>query len=306
MRRTVYGLSCFVMVFGVNAVASADADYYRAFARADAAVKAGDCDAAIAVIEQALRKYPRDYALTLKLAWVEFQRGQYAAAERTYRAASTLSDGSVEARIGIGWSLIQEDRCDDARRVLHDVLSESDEESARRGLEACTERERVHGSVWAGLGGSLYQHHPWMHLSGDAYAGLDLVPIEGLELSAQYRFLDLEATDRRVPGFTQHEVYAQAGYTSKELDILGQGAVVWSGDAVVGGSRHVGASLRRKYFGALPGNVFVEVSGSYYADLWVVRLAPSWTVTFDPISLTAGVAIEQFAHDTLASASLTA
>jgi hypothetical protein len=307
MSTTVYGLSCFVVVIGVSSVASADPDYYHAFASAEAAVKAGDCPLAIDAIETALRKYPHDYALTLKLAWVEFQCEDFEAAERVYRIASDLSDQAIEPRVGMGWALIQQERCEEGTRVLRAVLAEAaDAAGAQRGIDACAERERIHGSIWGGVGGSLYQGHPWMHESGAGSLGFDLLPGGNLEFGAVYRFLALKATDPRVPGFTQHEIYAQAGYVSPTLDILGHGALIWSGDAVVGGSRHLGASLRRKYAGAFPGDVFIEVSGSYYQDLWVARIAPAWTVALSPVALTASVAVERFAHEILGGASLTA
>jgi hypothetical protein len=75
---------------------------------------------------------------------------------------------------------------------------------------------------------------------------------------------------------------------------------------VVGGSRHIGLSARTKYGGTFAGDVFIEVSGSYYQDLWVVRVAPAWTLNLSPVALTASVAVERFAHDILGGASLTA
>ena len=77
------------------------------------------------------------------------------------------------------------------------------------------------------------------------------------------------------------------------------GSLIWSGDAVVGGSRHIAASVREKYQGALAGDVFLEISASYFQDLWVVRVAPAWTVAFDPLTLTASVTVERFDHEDL-------
>jgi hypothetical protein len=51
--------------------------------------------------------------------------------------------------------------------------------------------------------------------------------------------------------------------------------------------------------------VLLEATGSFYGDLWVISLAPSSTLTVGPVSFTAGVSAEQFAHETLVSASLT-
>jgi hypothetical protein len=292
-------------VFGLSAKASADPDYYEALARADASVKADDFASALRVIQLALRKYPRDYALTLKLAGIEYRAQQYAAAERSYHSAIKLSDGAIEPRAGLAWALIEQDRCDEARRVLYAVLAEEpQEETARTGLAACADRERIHGSVWAGRSGSFYQGHPWKKLSGDLAGGFDLSPIPGLDLGAAYRFLYLEPRDPRVLGFAQHEIYAQTGYIGHSVDVFAQGAMIWSGDAVVGGSRHLGASTRVKAPLGLPGSALVETSGSYYQDLLVIRVASAWTFTFGALSITPGVAVQQFAHETLAAGSL--
>jgi len=306
MRRTLYAWSCLALVCSYGTVASADPDYYEAFKTADVAVKAGKFDAAVRTIQTALAKYPDDYALTMKLAWVEFQREYYIEAERLYRVASDLSDGSLDARIGLGWALIQQDRCTDGVTILRDVLAEEHDDNADQGLLTCADRARVHGTVWGSLGGSLYREHPWLHMSGAAFVGFKLRPPGTFAIGGAYRFSALSATDVRIPGFIQHEIYLEAGYAGKHVDLLGQGALVWGGDAVVGGSRHVGTSLRLKYLSGIVSEVLIEATGNFYRDLWVIGLAPSATLTFGPVSITAGMSAQQFVHETLLSASLTA
>jgi hypothetical protein len=305
MRRFLYGLSCFLTIQSCSAVARADADYYEAFKSADAAVKVGRFDTAVRTIQSTLRKYPNDYALTLKLAWVHFQGEHYADAEGSYRTAIDLSDGSLDARIGLGWALIQQDRCNEGIKVLQNVVADEADDNAVRGLLTCADRARLHGTIWAVLGGALYQDHPWLHLSGASFLGFNLRPSQTVSIGGAYRFSELVATDRRIPSFTQHEIYVEAGYIGKTVDLLGQAALIWGGDAVVGGSRHVGTSLRFKRLNHHLGEVLIEATGSFYGDLWVIGLAPSSTLTFGPFSATAGVSAEQFAHETFISASLT-
>ncbi len=91
-RSAVFALSCVLVIHSCCAVASADPDYYQALEAADAALQVGKFQDAMRVIQAALRKYPDDYALTLKLAWVQLQSGHYADSERTYQTASELSD----------------------------------------------------------------------------------------------------------------------------------------------------------------------------------------------------------------------
>ena len=317
--RSLYAWSCLVLVLvcSFSTIARADPDYYEAFKLADSAVKMGEFDAALHMIQTALSKYPNDYALTLKLGWVEFQGERYVEAERSFREARVLSDGSLDSRIGLGWALIQQDRCDEGIAVLNDVLAEEPDDNAQHGLFVCAERTRVraelarelarvHGTIWASLAGSLYQEHPWLDRAGAAFLGFKLQPIQRLGIGGAYRFSELSATDVRIPSANQHEIYLEAGYLGEHLDLLGHGALVWGGLEVVGGSRHIGSSLRLKYLNDLVTEVLVEVSGSFYQDLWVLGLAPSTTLTLAPVSLTAGVSAQQFVHETLLSGTLTA
>jgi hypothetical protein len=305
LRSVVFALACFVVVQICGSVARADPDYYQALDSADAGVAAGRFSSAERTIRTALHKYPNDYALTLKLAWVQFQSGHYVEAERTFRTASTLSDGALDARVGVGWALIQQERCEAGVAVMRDVLAEEPDENADRGIWTCAERERVHGTIWGALGGSLYQRHPWLDSAEAAFMAFSLRPTRKFEVGGAYRISHLFASDIRIPGFTQHEIYAEAGLIGKHVDLLGQGALIWSGDAVVGGSRHVGSTLRLKYLSNVLSELLLDVTGSFYHDLWVIGVAPSATLTLGAFSLTAGVSVEQFQHDTLLSASLT-
>ena len=217
MSNSVYGLSCFCLVVGVTSVAFADPDYYQAFTSADAAVKAGDCDSAIGVIETALRKYPHDYALTLKLAWVAFQQKDYVAAERAYRTASDLSDHAIEPRVGLGWALIQQERCVEGARVMHEVLKEDAHAlGAQAGLDACAERERVHGLVGQASVARCITDTRGCTSQRTASSAWTCYR---LRASSSARFIAFwRSTPRmRVPGFTQHEVYGRAGYVGKAI-----------------------------------------------------------------------------------------
>ena len=295
MRAPWFGSICLV-IWCFAAVAAADSDYYEAFSVADSALQSGHCDEAAHSLEHALGKYPRDYGLTLQLAWVEFQCEHFERAEQLFREAAGISEGALEARLGVAWSLVGAQRCEQAVPLLQQLLAEDARlDAARSGMLRCETRDDVHGAVWASIGGSLYRNDPWKDVSGSAMLGLRLRVPQHLQLGAVYRFLALRALDPRVAGFVQHEIYAQAGYVDESIEALAHGALIWSGD-VVGGSRHAGASLRVRYGGSVPGDVFVEASGSYYRDLWAFRLAPSWTLIAGPWSLTLEAAAQRVAQ----------
>jgi hypothetical protein len=305
MRRIFSALACYLIVSSWSALAFADPDYYQALKSADVVARLEKFDEAARTILSALRKYPNDYALTLKLAWVQLQAEHYVDAEQSYRAASALSDGSLDARVGLGWALIQQDRCNEGVKVLQGVLAEEPDENAERGLFTCADRARLHGTIWGALAGSVYQEHPWLRLSAATFLGFNLRPSRSLTVGGAYRFSELFATDARIPDFNQHEVYVEAGFIGKHVDVTGQAALVWGGDALVGGSKHVGTSVRFKRLNNYLSEVLVEATGSFYGDLWVIGLAPSATLTVGPLSFTAGVSAQQFVHETLVAASLT-
>src|SRR5205085_9406416 len=140
---------------------------------------------------------------------------------------------------------------------------------------------------------------PWLASAEAGFMAFSLRPTRKFELGGAYRISHLFARDVRIPGFTQHEIYVETGVIGIHVDLLGQGSLIWSGDAVVCGSRHVGSTLRLKYLSHVLSELLVDVTGSFYHDLWVIGVAPSATITLGAFSLSAGVSVEQFQHDTL-------
>jgi hypothetical protein len=301
MRVSLQQLSCFVVLIGLPGPALANDDYYAAFGRSEAAERVGDLGAAARALEGALRDFPKDYALSLKLAWVHFRLQDYPTAERWYRTASEVSEGSPDALIGFGWALIYQQRCEVARPVLQRVLSTMPvEPRALRALDACAPAARANGSLWLQLGGVMYDDNPWKSSSGDIAVGATFAPNTWLQLGGAYRFLALSPTDRRVAGYAQHEGYAQLGFTGERLSVLAHGAVISSADGGLSASRHIGASARLRYFGEL----LVELSGSFYADLWVARLAPALQMEIGDFLVTPGFALQRLTSETLGAVSL--
>jgi Tetratricopeptide repeat len=301
MRVSLQHLSCLALLFGVRAHAFASDGYEAAFAQADEAERAGDLGGAARALENVLSAYPRDYALALRLGWIHFRLKHYIEAERWYRLAIAVSDGSAEASIGLAWSLVYQERCSEAEPVLHGVLEATPLDTrAQQALATCAARFRPHASLWLSFDGALYHDNPWKARSGDVAGGGVVTPYPWLQLGAAYRFLALASNDSRVAGYAQHEAHLEAGYTSERVDVLAHGALISSAGDVLSASRHVGLSGRLRYFGEL----LLELSGSFYQDLWVARLAPAWQLTWGVFSVTPGFALQRFARETLGSASL--
>jgi tetratricopeptide (TPR) repeat protein len=129
------------MICGSSANASADDDYFEALASARSAEKTRKFKEAAQVLQAALHKYPNDYTLTLTLAWMEFRAKQYAEAERFYRIAIKLSQGSLDARVGLGWALVQQERCEEGVKIFKEVLAEQPHNTlAKNGVLICARR----------------------------------------------------------------------------------------------------------------------------------------------------------------------
>jgi hypothetical protein len=146
----------------------------------------------------------------------------------------------------------------------------------------------------------MYHHNPWKSSSGDIAGGAVITPNDWLQLGGAYRFLALSPTDGRVAGYAQHEGYVQLGYASERFGMLAHGAVISSANGVLGASRHIGASTRLRYLGEL----LLELSGSFYDDLWVARIAPTFQIGIGSFLVTPGLALQRLASETLGAASL--
>jgi tetratricopeptide (TPR) repeat protein len=297
MRFSIQQLSCFAILLGLRGQAFARDAYGDAFAQAAAAERVGDLDTAASVLESASQVYPRDYALALRLGWVHFRLQRYTDAERWYRVASEVSNGAVDALIGLGWSLIYQQRCDRAVPILRRVIGDA---RARHALAGCTAEAPARGTLWLELGGALYRDDPWKDRLGSVSAGGKIMPSEALQLGIAYRFLAVAASDSRVADYAQHEGYFQLGYTRERFGVHAHGAWLSSADGGLGVSRHVGVSGRLHAMGEL----LCELFASSYRDAWVARIAAAWQLTSGSWTLTPGLALQRLARETLGSASL--
>lgn len=288
----------------VSNQAFADDDYYRALAAAERASAAADYTRALRGIEHALQKYRGDYQLTLLRAQLELRLMRFAEAEQSFRDAIAISDGAIDARLGLGWTLLQQRACGQALREFEAVLAQSDSPAAHRGIAACQPSAGMHGSAWLSGGGALFHDHPWKRRFGDVSAGLTLQPRAALSLGLAYHFLRVTPTDRRVAEVDQHELYMQAGVTAGWLRVLGHAAMVWSADPRSDGSAHGGLSARYSSFGQVLEEISLELTASRYPDLWVGRLGTTLRFVMGTWSVTPGVSLTKLQQETLAAFSL--
>ncbi|MCA9705369.1 MAG: hypothetical protein KDK70_05950, partial [Myxococcales bacterium] len=66
----------------------------------------GRVAAAARRVEGLARDYPQDYGLRIWAGWLRYRAGHWRRAQRHYRQAIELSGGSVDSRLGLGWSLL--------------------------------------------------------------------------------------------------------------------------------------------------------------------------------------------------------
>lgn len=294
-----------ILITFVSSRAFADEDYFQALAYAERATAPGELAAALRVVETALRKYRGDYELTLTRGNLELRAMRYRAAEHSFRSAIAISDGSVAARLGLGWALVHQHACDEAVRELEQVLARQDHPAARSGIAQCHPQADLHGTAWVTVGGALYRDHPWKRRFTDVTAGVALQKGRLLTFALAHHYVHVTASDRRVAGVDQHELYAQAGISANSWLVLGHAAMVWSADPRSDGSVHAGLSARYASIGQLLTEVSAELTVSGYPDVWIGRAASAWQFTVGSWSITPGVGVTKHLLDYLTAVSLT-
>lgn len=79
--------------------------------------------AAIAEGREILGLDPRNYLASLRLAYVEYAQGDYAAAAAGYAALMAAYPGDIEVKAGLGWALLKLGRGDEAVAQFSEVLA---------------------------------------------------------------------------------------------------------------------------------------------------------------------------------------
>jgi len=291
--------------------------------------------------EDLARAFPQDYGLWLRAGWLRYRAGHWRRAQRHYRRAIELSQGSLDSRLGLGWSLLDDGRRRDAIATF-EALERDAPESPRvaEALDLARARPVVATHVRTSLTGHGYPLHPTLSrgIGGQVGGGLQIAE-HGL-VSASYGFsrLAYEPTTQALalsagngpsmgdnggmgeaggtgPGygrgtngdpfvedtFDQHHVYAAAGVTWPTAGALLQYGLLHDEGLV--DVHAVGTSLRWSPWG----DVLLGVSTTIEGDRMRPRVAPSWRLPIHPhASLHPGASIQAEDAQVLGTGRLTA
>jgi biotin carboxylase len=122
------------LLYQLGRHADASAAYARATALAPAAVESRLGQMlplmaeqryvdAIALAREILELAPRNYLASLRLAFIRYAQGDYAAAVADYDALASAYPGDVEVKAGLGWALLKLGRADAAVALFREVLA---------------------------------------------------------------------------------------------------------------------------------------------------------------------------------------
>ena len=80
---------------------------------------------------------PGNHLATTRLAWIQYNLGRFAEAERTYRDVLTRYPSDLEMQAGLGWALLKQGRKTEAANLFQAILALSPEyATAKTGLAA--------------------------------------------------------------------------------------------------------------------------------------------------------------------------
>jgi hypothetical protein len=271
------GLAAAALVIGVAFTAAAEGAmpdaYGDAFARSAAFEQEGDLAGAARALELILPLYPQDEALPLQIAWIYLRAERPEEAERFYRVALARSPRAVDARLGLANALEATERCDEARPILEELVRElPDLAPARDALGRCASFAFTPSVA---LSAAAFPGNPYRSVAGGVAAGMLFAHRDGFFLGGLYRFTHFAPpAGAPLSPWDQHEGYFSTGYEAPLGGIAAHYAVVHDGSGALGTSQHVGISARWSPFG----DIEVGGSASFYDDLKVLRVEPSWRI----------------------------
>ncbi len=209
----------------------------------------------------------------MRIAGLYHRAGRLADAERFYRVALALSPTGVDALAGLAAALEADGRCAEAHAVWARLAAElPDLASARDGLARCA---AVHVTPSVALTGTLFPDHPYKSMAGGVAAGLLFEHRSGFFLGATYRYTHfLPASGAMLSPWDQHEGYFDVGWGMRAGGFALHYGIVYDGSGMLGTSHHVGITGRWSPFG----DIEVDVAGSFYDDMKIVRAEPSWRI----------------------------
>lgn len=136
--------------------------------------------------------YPQDYGLRLRAGWLRFNAGHWRRAQRHYRAAMELSHGSLDSRLGLGWSLLRDGRRRAAITTLEALARDAPEvPEVAAAVQAARTRPVVVPSAWSWLTGQAHPRHATLRQGLGGQVGLGLRIAEHGLVNASYGFARL-------------------------------------------------------------------------------------------------------------------
>jgi len=122
--------------------------------RAATLVEAGDAEAALDALRPLFERYDQETRLALQVGWLALELEDHGLAERAFARAVDLSGGSMDARLGLGWTLFHTGRFDEARAQLEALEGVDDERVGElaAALDATAAEDRVTAELLGFLG----------------------------------------------------------------------------------------------------------------------------------------------------------
>lgn len=198
--------------------------------------------------------YPQDYASIVYAGWLRFQAEHYRRAVMNYRGAIALSKGSLESRLGLGWSLVYDGRHRDALAELEALLQANPGSSeVAEALGFARRRPRVAVMPWVSLAGQVYGSSLELNRGFGVRAGLGLRVVEHFAFGVSYGFTTI-GYDAQTTDTTTTEDGGDA--TSLRVRVEGNGGQSGNGSGNGAGYGNMGQSARGSA-GAVQGS-FVE------------------------------------------------
>jgi len=284
--RHLLAATALCLTASLSSVASAQPlDYDATLAAAARQERDGHPAAAAATLAPLAAAFPEDHAVALRLAWLTFSCADYPSARRHYDRALSLSAGaSVDARLGLAWTLLRLGDPTAARSRFEALTADPTVgASAREGLSLARASEPRPVRAWAGLyvGAQLYQGHPQRRLSLSVTPTLTLQLHDLVLLGATYRAIDYDLLSPppqpgRPPSSSRHlqqEFYASAGITRPGFALRLHYGRLWDDANTIAPANLFGASARV----ALRGELYAELSVASFSDETVVRALASWS-----------------------------
>lgn len=120
----------------------------------------------------------------------------------------------------------------------------------------------------------VYQNNPLLRYVLASMARLELIAASHFYLAGSYRYSYFFPQPNQAAPWSQHEAYADIGYTSRPAAVLLHYALAYDGSGYYGTSHHAGLTAR--WSPPLGGEGVLKFSSSFYSDATVLRGELAW------------------------------